>query len=335
VSKLLAAAFVVAGVIAGVSSCVDIAGDCTVTLTCAPPPMTACEGTCVPLPWQYWQPPVLTWIGAGPAPMTCPASASGIYFQGSAPPMHVCPPCQCAQPQGSCDVPSTIIANATPCPGGGSGQTFDLPAAWDGSCTAPGPIPDAQSVTVPQLVVKENGCMPIPPDEQAQDFPTPAQVLACNAATPPPGTCPSNGDICAPSAPAHKSGAGWEWTYCISPQTEEPPPSECPPAYPRMYSFAATWTDTQTCTPCTCGQSVGSVCNSHVALYADAACSGVDVGAVDALSTMSMCVDVPPSDAILGVMAGAPAYTPGTCTHSGGAVTGAPTPDMPVTYCCL
>ncbi len=283
----------------------------------------------------YWQGPFLVWLGDGDPPDACPEQAPLTKFQGVAPPPAPPPcTCDCAPPTGSCTVPSAITANAGPCSNAGSGTPFDLPAAWDGSCTAPGSLGGAvESATVAPLTVKDK-CEPVTA-EQVQDVPaSPGAVLACDVKQETAGPCAGN-SICAPAAPAAPASAPWGWTHCILPKDPVPPPTTCPPFYPEMYTFALQWHDTRGCSLCTCDPPTGSGCTSHVALYSNAMCSGTDTVAVDASSAQPVCVDVLPSDPILGVEAETPVYTPGTCAHSGGTPTGTLTPAMPVTFCCL
>ena len=71
-----------------------------------------------------------------------------------------------------------------------------------------------------------------------------------------------------------------------------------------------------------------------IIVYADGACSD-QIASVSVQSSASMCVDIL-SDSPLGSMTASPsAYTPGTCTPSGGAMTGPPIADAPTTFCCL
>ncbi len=319
------------------AGCFDMADDCTQTRSCPQPAPRECAGTCLPKGGLYWTDPYLVWLGGGDVPMACPAQASAMSYIGKAvPPAPVCN-CECEPSEGSCSTPTMITTSTTACPGTAPGSAFDLAASWDGSCTVPGvSASGVESVTVAPLVISGESCKPVVPPSTKDPPASPTAVLACFGRAPR-GTCEKSGDLCEPGLPRQQAGDGWEWTYCVAPAVPPvTPPTSCPPGYPRLFNFVATYDDTRGCAACTCDAPIGSSCSSLVTLYSDPACSDADdVGSVVAVSSTPKCVDVSQGSPFIRVTASVPQYTPGMCSAGGGAPTGSLSVDTPVTYCCL
>ena len=290
----------------------------------APPP---CAGQCVPLAYADWNGPFLVWLGPEPQrPSGCPDQASFSYGGVAAPTPPVCGACTCQPSTGACALPATVTAHADQCPGTGSGIAFDPSSVWDGSCTAPGAITGGvESVAVAPLRVNES-CAPV---VQVPLEPSHPHTLALGCGSTAIGTCPEHGDVCLPAAQ--------NWRYCISHDgAGDAYTAQCPKGSP--YSEINVFADDfiqPACSPCTCGSPVGSACGaSLVSFYADGACSE-QIASVTAQSSASMCVDIPATSPMGSMTASPPAYSSGTCTPSGGALTGTPIPIAPLTFCCL
>jgi hypothetical protein len=332
-----------------VGACFDLhtAEECDKTSTCPPPadagvivvveqaPPGACEGTCVPGTYAGWSPPFLARLSEDTGPSKCPLQATNPYWFGFAPPpAPTCGGCTCQASTGSCALPAGMTANTAMCGAPSSGTAFDPPSPWDGSCTTQDAVAGGvQSVTVAPLVVTEDGCVAVPP-VVPQNLPKSAAfVQSCTGAAS--GVCPNSGDLCQPALPSKKQDPGATWTYCVQRQgAGDEYTSKCPTQYPEMFVFAAGYTDTRACSPCTCGLPEGSGCSSLVAVYADGACSD-EIGSVTALSSGPQCVDMPPASPLGSKAASPPEYEPGTCPAGGGSMTGSLLPDEAWTLCCL
>jgi hypothetical protein len=287
-----------------------------------PPP---CAGQCVPgnvsldssAPW-------LVWMGAeGPAP-ACPSDAPNDAYDGVAQPAApACGACSCEPSSGTCGLPVTAETHDTACPGTGSGSAFDAPTTWDGSCASAGPMPGGvASLTVAPLGLTES-CSP--QMVTTQGTPQAWQYARACGGQAPPGQCPNAADVCAPPAPADA------WTYCVR---QIPDDAQCPAQYPNRYTFARSWNDSRTCSPCACSAPEGSTCSSVLSVYSDGACSDL-VWAVTAEALGSLCVDLPVGKPIGSERASAPVYLPGTCEPSGGGFDGGLVPNDQATLCCL
>lgn len=332
----------------GSGACIDLhtAEECDLTLSCAPvdagvvvvqapPPSDVCEGTCVPGSYAGWSPPFLARLGNDKGPSKCPDQATNPYFSGVAPPAApTCGECTCQASTGSCGFPAIMTANASTCMDPGAGTAFDPPSAWDGSCTPQDAIAGGiQSVTIAPLVLSEDGCVAVPP-VIPKDLPKQAAFArGCTGTAS--GVCPNSGDACEPALPSKKQDPAAIWTYCVNQMGAGGEyTSTCPKQYPNMHVFADAYTDTRACSPCTCGPPEGSACSSLVSVFADTACAD-QIGSVTALSSESMCVDIPPASPLGSKTASAPAYEPGTCPAGGGVMTGSLLADAPWTLCCL
>nr|AYM54561.1 hypothetical protein [Racemicystis crocea] len=303
-----------------------------------------CPGQCVPGFSFDWLGPVLVWMGpASEASMVqCPPEAptanSTRFADLTAP--NACAACSCAPPEGSCELPTTITARAAICPGAGAWVTpFDAPAAWDGSCTdlnaIPqgkdcGGVPCVQSVTIAPLQVVESGCSPIegPPPVQVLPASWGSAAILCNTdKLEGEELCMDPGLTCAPrSAPLPAS-----FHRCIYKDGVH----ECPPAYPVRNVVYERFEDNRTCSPCQCGEAMGSTCTAALSFFQDSACSVPLPLTLGASSVKAMCGDAPPGLALGSKFATEPVYTPGVCQPSGGEPQGAAEPVGPATICCL
>jgi len=181
-----------------------------------------------------------------------------------------------------------------------------------------------QSVTIGPLAVTESACTPSKPPTQA---PPTWKTLGMSCRINPTFECPSNRDSCAPAA-----AAGFRVCVYYNPAGDV----DCPTIskYTEKHVFYGAFDDQRSCSPCTCGEPTGSTCSSNVSIYGDGACSTLTSSiAVDA--TGPACADVPSGSPLGSKSATLPAYVPGACVPGGGAPSGAATPVMPATFCCL
>ncbi|MFS8070924.1 MAG: hypothetical protein ACMG6S_31540 [Byssovorax sp.] len=295
-----------------------------------------CPGQCVPLGPGEWLGPMLLWIGKeGEAP-ECPPSApiqgSPMFADLTAP--NVCGTCECDAPAGSCALPTTLTAASSMCAGDGPGvphTAFDAPAGWSGDCTAESPIPAnqkcngvncVQSLTIAPLTLTEAPCgVSTTPVASKLPYTWGAVAQSCHGLTS--GTCAAPSEICAPAVLP-----GFE--QCLYQVGDR----ECPAAYSERHVFYYGVEDTRACTPCACGEPVGSTCTAFVSAFTDGSCSSpVVAGTVDASGPK--CLDVLSGVALGSKLATAPVYAPGVCQASGGAAIGGAVPEEPSTFCCL
>lgn len=333
------------------SGCGTSAEDCHNTRTCPPPPDAGvtviyvpsdagddCDGVCASIPSAGvgWSPPFVSWSGPTsqlPEPsQRCPSNArvSSDPFWSAPVQTMTCPACSCAPPTGVCALPDTVTVSASPqCATdmGDAGVPFNPPSDWDGGCTTNDAIANLEcdggvcSAAVEPLIPIGN-CVPI---QTAIPKAVTWGVAAytCTGATNG-GSCKDSSEVCTPAPPAG-------FTICISRQGNDLN-IKCPPAYPVRSVFYLSADDDRGCAPCECGPPEGSSCYSLVSLYADGACA-MQVGSVTALSSSAVCVDVP-AGSLGSKQASAPTYTPGSCTPTGGGVTGSVEPKDPFTFCC-
>jgi hypothetical protein len=182
-----------------------------------------------------------------------------------------------------------------------------------------------QSVTIDALTLSEGACAP---SKATTPAPPTWKTVGISCRINPTFECPSNRDSCAPAAaPGFKvctyffSGGDVDCPTTISKYTEK-------------HVFYGAFVDQRSCSPCTCGAAAGGTCTSNVSIYGDGACSTLAASvAVDA--TGPACADVPSGSPLGSKSATAPAYAPGACAPAGGTPSGAATPTMPATFCCL
>jgi hypothetical protein len=300
----------------------------------------ACPGQCVPGPPSLWDAPALVWLGAeGDAP-PCPASAPQTGFEGHADLVAPtgCGACQCEAPSGTCGLPPALTAGAATCAlvtPGTPMTPFDPPTGWDGGCTTADAVvagascaagPCVQSLTLAPLSLDEGPC--VPTALPAHDDPTPrwaAFARTCRGF--PVGACADWGAVCAPP-PA----AGFRVCVLQAGDVACPDPASGP--YQERHVAFGGFTDTRSCSPCTCGSPAGGACAALVSYFTDGAC-GAPLGSATVTAAGASCADLPAGAALGSKSAGPPGYTPGACQPAGGEPLGAATPVSPVTLCCI
>ncbi|MFS8069879.1 MAG: hypothetical protein ACMG6S_26235 [Byssovorax sp.] len=303
---------------------------------------TTCDGQCVPAVPNQWFGPALVWMGVEVEAPPCPAVAPVESYTGHGDLGSVasfCGACACAPPSGSCELPATLTASASVCPGDGSGVThtsFDPPANWGGTCTAAsstpagklcGGVPCVQSITIAPLTLKQDGCSPIEPTTMATPPAWGTFARSCITA-PSTRVCGVVGELCAPMAPEPA------FKLCISRSGDpEKPALACPSNYPVRSVFYDELLDDRTCSPCLCDAPTGSTCTGSISIFDDSACSAplisTKIGAAGPL-----CHDVPAGSALGSKSASEPIYSPGTCAPTGGVQNGSAVPDGATVFCC-
>lgn len=305
-------------------------------------PIPGCSGQCFANPPTFWTSPLLLWFGAETDAPACPDSAPALGFEGHADldaPDTACGVCSCGAPEGSCELPATVTANAATCAltNATTAHTpFDPPAGWDGECTPQDSIPAGklcsgvkcvQSLTLGPLTLNESGCAPAQ-QPVPQDLPSTWSTFARACTWTPPGTCASPGEIC---SPAVTLPAGFQ--VCVAHEGEMACPGFGP--YQDKHVFYEGLDDTRSCSPCACGAAVGGECSGLISIYADATCSSGPLAALTVDATGPACADLPAGSALGSKSAAPPTYTPGVCAPSGGELMGSADPVGPVTFCCL
>ena len=98
------------------------------------------NGTCAPPAPFGWDGPVLVWKGANGEAPECPEEAPVTRYEGYAGlnTFSACGPCECSP--ATCELPGGIEVSTTDGTCGGSLQSVDVPAGWDGSCLAIDPV---------------------------------------------------------------------------------------------------------------------------------------------------------------------------------------------------
>ncbi len=149
---------------------------------------------------------------------------------------------------------------------------------------------------------------------------------------------------CAPQSSSAPGGCGIA-SECVprpptgfapAPCIEAAGDQACPGGYPNkqnLYYDQTSYTDTRSCSACSCATPTGGACTATMAYYKDGACSVLDVME----SVPKPCSPVPPSGDG-GVEAveqlSWQQVSPGSCAPQGGQPTGAVTPNNPHTFCC-
>lgn len=304
-------------------------------------PIGACPGQCLRGPPFGWEPPGLLWFGPELQAPPCPDVAGALAYEGHGDlnAANSCGECQCDPPAGWCELPATLTANAATCAmtdPSTARTAFDPPLAWDGSCTtndsvATGQLcdggPCVESLTIAPLAVTETGCkptqLPIPTDGPAtwKTF-----ARACRGF--PLGTCKHSGDVCvALPAPG--------FIMCVFQKGDNDCSDHELVPFTEKHVFYKGLQDTRSCTACTCGPAIGSVCAAEVSIYSDDACASAAVVAVLADSNTPTCHDVMVGSGLGSKAASPPMYEPGACAPSGGEPMGSADPVNPATFCCI
>ncbi|TKD09148.1 hypothetical protein [Polyangium fumosum] len=318
-----------------------------------------CTGRCVPEPddisaGDWPRTPLLLYVGPkGQVPTSCPDTTPNdgvdkdVLFMKYRRFMHIdAPPatCQCTCPpsEGTCtELPETIEIRAGTCAENGApALPFGGPVGWDGSCTSANALPaGADCGGEPCAQSVWSSPLPGPTSEACPVTTVPAAVatapatwltegIACEAKELE-GACDPSTYRCARDLPL-------PWLLCVSRSGEH----QCPGnyKYARFVMYGEEPLDERGCRACECGgEPEGSACLATLRLYSDATC-GDEADKVGVSSFGDQCVNVHPPGRALGSKAITNlAYTPGTCSATGGEPTGNArgAPGEAVTFCCL
>lgn len=198
-----------------------------------------------------------------------------------------CEPCECGPAE--CVRPSKVFANTSVCPGGDPIVTLNGGDSWDGACKA-GPF----SVTSSSY------------DSVTFERPT---VADCQPVSPAPEPLRENLNyvrVCAAGVSIVPS----DFFLCYLPQ----PNGECWRGHEVRVEFPL-YTDTRTCTPCSCGAPRGGKCTVQTTLYSGEYCSD-EVGSI-AISNMDEPICTTEIDGEIAAMRSAWTQNePGTCAPS-------------------
>ncbi|MDC0748709.1 hypothetical protein [Polyangium mundeleinium] len=286
-----------------------------------------------------WNFPHLVWFGPADEAPTCPSHLLHQFtrYRDLIVPDASCKACTCSSSTGSCTPPSTFVAHAAVCDFvSGSVETpFTPPDAWDGACTAEnavpasldcGGVPCVQSLDVGPLGKTDVGCAPSAPSTLPLPEPKWGEVaLACEGLEDTGLSACEENEMCVPRADAG-------FRSCVFLDGDSVCPAE---GYTERHVYYRTFTNTRTCTACTCGAVEGSACKAAVTAYTDDACDAFLLG-TSISSDKGACIDMSPLGQSLGskrvtnLM-----YAAGTCAPSGGELEGSAEPSGPVTFCCV
>ncbi|HVK66935.1 MAG TPA: hypothetical protein VM694_20760 [Polyangium sp.] len=218
----------------------------------------------------------------------------------------------------------------------GSAETpFHPPDAWDGACTAEnavpasldcGGVPCVQSLTVGKLGTTDVGC--VPSAASTLPLPTPQWgevAIACEGLEDTGLSACAEDEMCAP-----RVDEGFH--ACVVLDGDAICPVE---GYTERHVYYRTFTNTRTCTACSCGDVEGSSCTAAVTAYKDDACDAFLLGTTIS-SDKGACIDMSPLGQPLGSKRVTDLkYSSGTCAPSGGTLEGVAEPSEPVTFCCV
>ena len=273
-------------------------------------------------------------------------------FSGFHEPAQGCPTCLCDAPEGSCSTkPNALFVHPNLCAGPQTETVdFDGPPNWDGACTNVNAIPQgaecppgsgifcAQSIDSAELLEAVETCKPreLPVPKFTGDRPWwDKMVLACHSSVLPGECAEAAATTCLPSVPSDEP----EWTYCVRRMGVHPCPSEFDSTFTEQYVAypSNAYTDTTSCTKCTCTPS-GGACFGTLHVYPDDSCSTNEIVAEPIGSGMTNCSNLPPTGEALGSKEITDVvYLPGQCEPSGGEPTGSVElhDSEAVTWCCL
>jgi hypothetical protein len=322
---------------------------CTVTDCSNPACTTVACVSAIPSGWTGY---FALFDGAPATDPSCPNSFPTSAYLGNAgltAPPDTCSTCSCgAATGGTCTLPLSYTVEDGTC-GGTSycSGTYTLSgSSWNGSCTGntefqggqdtcgvnggsqcnAGSAPCNVSVTVPAATVTgaqscaaSGGTPTVTPTSWSE------LGVACNGETTVTTGC-TGGSVCAPKPPSpFESGLCIEQTGVVT----------CPAgAFSTQHVFYTGVTDGRGCGACSCGAASGATCSADVTLYS-AGTINTCTGAVATVQTGG-CANLSGNPTVAGREASnITAPSGGSCAASGGAPTGAATPNTPTTFCCI
>ncbi|TKD09665.1 hypothetical protein [Polyangium fumosum] len=291
-------------------------------------------------PTNYaWSFPHLVWFGPADMAPTCPGNLLHQFtrYRKLIVPAASCDACTCSSSTGSCTPPSTFVAHAAVCDlvSGAAETPFTSPDVWDGACTAEnavpasldcGGVPCVQSLTVGKLGKTDGGCAPSAPSTLPLPEPHWGEAaVACEGLEDSGLAACADDEMCVPLA-----NAGYQ--SCVFLEGDATCPIE---GYTERHVYYRTFTNTRTCSVCSCGAVEGSACTAAVTAYKDDACGAFLLG-TSVSSDKGACIDMSPAGQPLGSKRVTDLlYTSGTCAPSGGELEGVAEPSEPITFCCV
>lgn len=156
-----------------------------------------------------------------------------------------CEPCECAP--AACVLPSEVFADTLGCPGGDPIVTLIGGDSWDGACKA-----GAFSVTSSEYA--------------SVTFEAPT-LADCQPVSPVPAPSRKNLSFVRACVPGSSAIIPTDFRQCYLPQEN----GECWRGQRVRFEFDL-YTDTRTCTPCSCGAPRGGKCTARTTLYRDEEC---------------------------------------------------------------
>jgi len=263
---------------------------------------------------------------------------------GLAAPAAICSPCTCGPPTGqSCTVGTfqgvgpLFVTNKT-CAQFMMGPACGLSRTViaDGSCVITSPIPAGLN-TCGDLVNNQCPGGNQPCNVGAAVGPAQASGGACPASPQNPSKPPATwttlgracgyqgstlgcagGQMCLPA-----TSAPYRPGICVSRAGNFP----CPPEFPNKHLYHDGFTDTRTCSPCTCGPVTGD-CSAMISLYNDSQCATQPIASIPA----GGCADLTGNPGVLARKA--VAQLTGSCAAIPAQPSGGVVGENPVTYCC-
>lgn len=272
----------------------------------------------------------------------CPSTFPIAEYTGNAglsAPTPTCSACSCPAPTGqTCTIAKVSISNAS-CltQQTGSACFFQPPVAVNGICDNSSPFPQMNtcgppvggtcpggsqpctaSINISAPTLSGGSCAPTPQTGTVVPATWSTLGRACRQATP--GSGCNSAQVC-----LGKLAAPYQKGICI----KKVGINACPATFPTQHIYFDNVTDTRACSACQCSNPAGASCSTTVNFFSDAAC-----GAPTASIAAGTCKDVTNNPGIFSRKTSNTAITPGSCTSSGGQVTGAATAVGPTTFCC-
>jgi hypothetical protein len=290
---------------------------------CSDPACAAAGYSCAPPVPTGWSGPSVLFTGTG-MPPGCGSAWQGQPVIGgldvNAQPAS-CQTCSCSLPQGDqCGGPPIDIVFAQD-PQCINGPVMMVPPAFGACMNAPGFF-QTLGVRAGPVQALNGNCAPSGgvPNLPPAAFGTQAAVCAGPSAM---GVgCPTG--MCVPGAPA-----GYASSVCIFQQGDV----ACPPTdYVKKTTVYSSIQDGRTCTPCSCGPSVGGTCAAQIWLYdPNTPCGAPPPYIFPADGT---CQPLGGQQIINFILQPAGPPTGGSCPSAGGQPVGSATGAQPFTVCC-
>jgi len=299
----------------------------------------SCVGECLAIgPAGFRREPLIMWFGEDSTPPACPDHAKSVFwdgFSGLVAPVE-CPICTCGPSE--CALPAGMAATSDTLCQGPDYTLFDAPASWDGACVSPDVIDSGAfgslAIAPPTIMV----CQPIavepPPTATAFTHGWATRARACDGLVS--GRCDQSDLMCSPTAKPPPPG----FRQCIwyeDPIDESALPT-CPGTYPEQFVFYEGIVEGRECSPCECGQPLGTQCVAAVTAYQDVACGTAPAPLFESVLVGSGqapgCVTTMPGTTLGAMSAKWIANEKGACVASGGVPSGEARPAGARVFCC-